>query len=143
MLVSALVGIQCGLDLPPDLNFALMSVCFAAHDLVYEDFDLVLIVEFAQGNAQGPVLAFAMCTVEVLGCTGTYTLQHSALSLSSDPNVVALWDTQLIDDMIAIATLLAGLCRLLHHVRIITSLKDPVKWWVNPLGCLRSYRPER
>ena len=115
MIVSA-VRVQHGLEQSADLNFPLVRFCLAADHFVYVDNDLVLVAECTEFSAQKPVLVFGLCTIEVFGRTRQHALVHCALSLGSHADVVLAVYDKLIDDVIAIYSLLTGCCLCRHSV---------------------------
>jgi hypothetical protein len=96
------ISVQCRAYSASDLYFPLVGVCFAADDLVYTDLDLLLALQATQGLAEQPVLGLRLGTIEVLGRPCPYRLQHGALRLGSDSDVVLARDDELVYDVIAI-----------------------------------------
>ena len=102
-----------------------MCSCLATYDLVHTYLYLALVAEFTQGHAQAPVFVLSFSAIEMLGGSRTNALLHSGLCFSSDAYVVEAVDHQLIDDVIAIRSLLTG-CVLCVHVCIITGFTTSV-----------------
>lgn len=85
---------------------------------MYEDLNLVLIVQCAECFAQQPFFVLSLSAVEVFSSAGQHALVHCSLSLSSDANVVLIANAQFVENVIAIYALLTC-CLCAVHVCII------------------------